>query len=429
MKKNSTAITVQRMTTSCRSLLIFFLLSSCAHLTATVELGIERLLTERAYSTLLHGQRIGILSNQSGIDSHMRSSVDRLLEAQDPLGFKVTALFSPEHGFRGSAHAWTKVDHATYQGVPVYSLYGVTRRPTPEMLSQVDSILFDIQDIGSRSYTYISTLFYVMEEAAKANVAVIILDRPNPINGVTIDGPLLDEELRSLVGYINVPYCHGMTVGELAHFFNEEYAVHCKLKVVPMKGWTREMTFADTGLPWIPTSPHIPEADSPLYYPCTGILGELQIVNIGVGYTLPFKLVGAPWIDGKSFAEKLNAQNFPGVHFQEFHFRPFYGRFKAEDCQGVLIRVTDHTRFLPVSTQYLLIGMLKTLYPKYFEDALARSKDRVTMFNKVNGSEEIYRILSQETYVTWKMRAVDREARTAFAEKRQAYLRPEYASR
>jgi uncharacterized protein YbbC (DUF1343 family) len=139
--------------------------------------------------------------------------------------------------------------------------------------------------------------------------------------------------------------------------------------------------------------------------------------------------VGAPWIDGKSFAEKLNAQNFPGVHFQEFHFRPFYGRFKAEDCQGVLIRVTDHTRFLPVSTQYLLIGMLKTLYPKYFEDALARSKDRVTMFNKVNGSEEIYRILSQETYVTWKMRAVDREARTAFAEKRQAYLRPEYASR
>ena len=209
------------------------------------------------------------------------------------------------------------------------------------MLKDVDILIYDIQDIGSRSYTYITTLFYVMEEAAKAQIPLIVLDRPNPINGLLVEGPMLNERWRSFIGYVNVPYCHGMTVGELALFFNAEYQIGCKLEVIQMQGWKRWMHFEDTGLAWVPTSPHIPEADTPLFYASTGIIGELGIVSIGIGYSLPFKVVGAPWIRAQEFATAMNAQRLPGVHFMPYHFKPFYGLYKEKQCQGVLIRITD----------------------------------------------------------------------------------------
>ncbi|MFV0339038.1 MAG: exo-beta-N-acetylmuramidase NamZ domain-containing protein [Parachlamydiaceae bacterium] len=322
-----------------------------------IQLGIDQLLTE-THVHKLKNKRIGIVTNQTGFNSQLKPTFDLLKERAKE--YKIVALFAPEHGFYGREYASDQVEHdKSEEGIPIFSLHGETRRPTEAMLKNIDLLIYDIQDIGSRSYTFISTLFYVMEEAAKKNIPVMVLDRPNPINGLVCDGPMLENGIRSIVGYINVPYCHGMTIGELATYFNEEYKVGCKLEVIPMKGWHRTMSYRDTGLPWIPTSPHIPEPDTPLYYPVTGILGELGIVSIGVGYTLPFKVTGSPWINAFEFSKALNNCRLSGVFFTPFFFRPFYGKFKGEDCQGVLITVTQPTRNKPVQIQFAIIYTLK----------------------------------------------------------------------
>jgi uncharacterized protein YbbC (DUF1343 family) len=263
----------------------------------------------------------------------------------------------------------------------------------------------------------------MMEECAKRGIDVIVLDRPNPINGVVIDGPMLEEGIRSFVGYINVPYCHGMTIGELAQFFNGEYQIGCSLTVVPMKGWRREMTYADTGLAWIPTSPQIPEEDSPLFYPMTGLLGELKLVDIGVYYTLPFKIVGAPWINADRFANALNAQHLPGVVFVPFQYKPFLGHYRNELCQGVKIIVTDPAKIRPVAVDYLLMGILKTLYPQIVEKRLQQlTVAQKKAFSQVNGSAQILNALLQEKYVVWKLIDFHRKERERFAQQRKKYL-------
>lgn len=382
---------------------------------------------QEEYSKLLKGKKIGLITNHTAVGAGFKSTADILKSNAGPKGYTLVALFAPEHGIDGSAYA----DHPVEQtkdadSLPIYSLHGTTKRPTEAMLKNINVLIYDIQDIGSRSYTYIATLFYAMEEAAKKGITFIVLDRPNPINGLTVDGPLLEEKWRSPLGYINIPYCHGMTVGELARYFNYEYQVGCKLEVVPMKGWNREMSFEDTGLSWIPTSPYIPDASTPLFYPTTGILGELKLVNIGIGYTLPFKVVGAPWIDARSFAKHLNSQKFPGVHFEPFHYRPFYGRYAKEDCKGVLIVVTDPLRYKPVSTQYLLLGMLKSLYPEKFQEAAETMKKRKETLCKLNGSEGIYKIITEEKNIVWKLCGYQSKDREAFLKKRQKYLIADY---
>lgn len=414
------------------SSLIFFLFLFMAAVpldaqgASKVSVGVDEFI-KGDYGHLLKGKRVGLLTNHTAVNSKMESTIDLLYTHQQPKGYRLVALFAPEHGLYGAAYASESVeDSKGPHGLTIYSLHGKNRRPTKQMLQQVDTIVYDMQDIGTRSYTYITTLFYLMEEAAKLGVAVIVLDRPNPINGVVVDGPMMEDKWRSMVGYINVPYCHGMTIGELASFFNQEYKVGCKLEVVPMRGWKRTMSFKDTGLPWIPTSPNIPEPSTPFFYPMTGILGELQIVNIGIGYTLPFKLVGAPWIDAKGFAKKLNEQQFPGVHFEPFFFRPFYGRFAHEDCQGILIVVTDPLKYKPVSTQYLIIGMLKSLYPAEFMKAVESAKGRKEMFCKVNGTEEVYKLVAESKNIVWKLRGLHEGEREAFMGVRKKYLIPEY---
>lgn len=402
-------------------LLLVTTLATACPLPATVRVGLERVFSTN-YKRHLKGQRVGLVTNHTAVTHDLKSSIDVFKEHRSE-GYKLAALFGPEHGIYGFGYAEEKIKNGKDDdGIPIFSLHGSTRRPTVQMLKDIDILVFDIQDIGSRSYTYISTLFYCMEEAAKQNIPVMVLDRPNPLNGMIIDGPMLEDNCRSYVSYINVPYCHGMTVGELARYFNAEYKVGCDLVVVPMEGWKRTMSFHDCGLPWVPTSPHIPEADTAYYYPTTGILGELQIVNIGVGYTLPFKCVGAPWIDSDAFAAKLNQQNFPGVAFKPFHYRPFFGRFAKKNCEGVLIVVTDPVRYKPVSTQYLILGILKSMYPKQFAAGIASSKDRKRMFDKVNGTESVYNVLTKEKYVVWKLRDLHQDRRDQFADARRKYL-------
>jgi uncharacterized protein YbbC (DUF1343 family) len=405
---------------------LFFLFFALFVEASPVKPGIEQLF-EKPHIEKLRGKKVGLITNQTGVDSHSKSTISLLRKREKQDGYTLSALFSPEHGLFGVAYAGEEVSDAKYQDVlPIYSLHGKHRRPTKEMLEKVDALLFDIQDIGCRSYTYTTTLFYCMEEAKKNSKTVIVLDRPNPINGVMVDGPMFNESKRSIVGYINVPYCHGMTVGELAHFFNEEYNIGCDLYVVPMSGWKRSMSFRDTGLPWIPTSPQIPSLETPLYSPITGILGEMQCVNIGVGYTLPFQVVGASWIDPDLLTQKLNAQNLPGVSFSPIQYRPFFGLSANTVCKGVLIHVLDPLTYRPVTTGYVIMGMLKSLYPLEFAKALEKSKDKRDMFDKVNGTEEIFNLLTGEKYVVWKLRAFHQEERKAFMQKRAKYLNPSY---
>lgn len=374
------------------------------------------------YSEKLKGKRVGLVTNHTGVSANLKPTYELFLENKD--GFRLVALFAPEHGFRGEVYADEKChDIPSFKGIPVYSLYGKTRRPTEAMLKNIDVLVYDMQDIGSRSYTYATTLFYVMEEAAKYKIPVIVLDRPNPLGGRVVDGPMLEDKWRSFLGYLNVPYCHGMTIGELARFFNAEYKVGCSLTVVPMKGWKREMDFKDTELPWIPTSPYIPDADSPLYYATTGIIGSLSVVSIGIGYTLPFKVVGAPWINAEEFTKALNKQKLSGVKFVPFHFRPHYGMFKAEPCQGALLVITQKENFRPLMVQYLLLGVLKTMYPEQMNKGLqSLDNNRKNHFCKACGNSQMLSVLISEKYAAWKLIEYQKSDRELFGAVRKKYL-------
>ncbi|NNM44332.1 MAG: DUF1343 domain-containing protein [Chlamydiae bacterium] len=402
-----------------KAILTFFLCLLITFAESKVELGVDVFFKDGHLSSLKN-QNVGLVTNHTGVNANLQPTADLL--QQYATDFSFVAIFAPEHGFQGLSYAGEHVEHSKSK-IPIYSLHGKTRRPTDEMLKNIDVLIFDIQDIGSRSYTYISTLFFVMEEAAKRGIRVIVLDRPNPMGGKIVDGPMLQENFRSFIGYINVPYCHGMTIGELAKYFNQEYRIGCRLEVICMRGWKRFMTFKDTGLFWVPTSPNIPESDTPFFYASTGLIGELGLTNIGIGYTLPFKVIGAPWIKAQEFAKQLNSQNIPGVKFLPFAYRPFYGLFKGRDCQGVRIVITDYGQYKPLTVQYLLIGMLKSLYPKEVGKRLAlidsKAKD---MFCKANGNEEILSYITKEKYIVWKMISFQENERNAFVEKREKYL-------
>lgn len=402
--------------------LLVILLVLTAFLHAKVTVGADRLIDEECYRSWIKDKRVALVSNYTALCKGGVLSASRLFNCKE---CSLVAIFAPEHGFEGNFHAEEAVTEGLYlEKIPIYSLHGKTRRPTEEMLKGLDVIIFDIQDIGCRSYTYISTLFYVMEEASRRGITVIVLDRPNPMGGIIVDGIGLDLKYRSFIGYLDIPYCHGMTVGELALLFNAEYEVGCQLKVIPMKGWKRSMQFNDTGLIWVPTSPHIPEPDSPLFYTMCGVVGEIHLVNTGVGYTTPFKVIGAPWIDAEKLAFHLNQQGFPGVLFIPTHFKPFYGVLKNRDCHGVKIVVTHPHKIMPVQTQFLLIGMLKSLYPQEFKAAFSGVKKE--SFCKIAGREEVYTILLQERFAIYKLKSLCMKDRKLFLKKRCKYLLTDY---
>ncbi len=338
---------------------------------------------------ILQGKRVGLITNPTGVDNNLRSTIDILHEAP---GVELVALYGPEHGVRGDVHAGDKIDSFTdpNTGVPVYSLYGATRKPTPEMLEGVDLLVYDIQDIGCRSYTYISTMYLAMQAAAENNIEFVVLDRPNPLGGFKVEGNLVEEEFISFVSQLKIPYVYGLTCGELAEMINGERMIPkpCKLTVVKMKKWRRKMHFGDTGLPWVPTSPHIPFAHSAWFYPVSGILGELGYMSIGVGYTLPFEMFAAEWINAEEFAGALNAKRIPGVSFRPMHLKPYYSVGQGKSLQGVQIYLTDFNKARLSDIQFHVMEVAATLYPghKIFDHA---PENRFDMFDKVSGSNFI----------------------------------------
>lgn len=363
--------------------------------TPKIKLGIE-VLRENNFA-ILKGKNVGLITNPTGVDGKLKSTVDILFEAQK---VKLVALFGPEHGVRGDFSAGDKVENATdpETKLPVYSLYGKTRKPTPEMLKGIDVLVYDIQDIGCRSYTYISTMGLAMEAAAENNIEFVVLDRPNPLGGVKLEGNLVEKGFESFVSQYPIPYVYGLTCGELAKMVNNEGLLaneaKCRLTVVPMKGWKRTMTFENTGLQWVPTSPHIPEPSSPKYYVSMGILGELDALSIGIGYPIPFKVFAAEWIDGKRLADKLNALKLEGVHFRPIAFKPYYTKLKDKSVNGVQIHITDYSKLNLMSLQFIAMQVHNSMYPDKNPFALAESS-RLTMFDKVSGSDQIRKLFTQ----------------------------------
>ena len=306
---------------------------------------------------------MGLVTNHTGRDHVGRSTIDVLHKAP---GVKLTALFSPEHGIRGLADDKIPDSKDEQTGLPIYSLYGETRRPQPEQLKDLDAIVFDIQDIGTRFYTYISTLGYVMEEAAKARIPVFVLDRPNPIGGAVVEGPVADADKLSFVAYHTIPVRHGMTIGELANLFNQERKIGCDLRVVRMKDWQRSMWLDETNLLWVNPSPNMRSLTAATLYPGIGLL-ETTNVSVGRGTDTPFELLGAPWIDGQKLASYLNNRKISGVRFVPIRFTPASSVFKGEECGGVNLIITDRARFRPVINGLEIAVALRNLYPSQWK--------------------------------------------------------------
>ncbi len=376
---------------------------------ACVKTGID-VLQENGFAQL-QGKKIGLVTNPTGVDKNLVSTVDILANAP---GVELVALYGPEHGVRGNIHAGDKVDSSTdpATGLPVHSLYGKTRKPTPEMLEGIDALVYDIQDNGCRSFTYISTLGLLMEAAAENSKEIIVLDRPNPLGGNKVEGCYVEPGYFSFVSQFKIPYLYGLTVGELATLLNEEGLVvgekgdkepfKCKLTVVPMEGWKRDMQFADTDLPWVLPSPHMPQAASVLYYPATGILGELGYMSIGVGYTLPFEIIAAPWIVAEDLVAELEKMNIEGVNFRPLYVKPFYSAYKGENIGGVQIYVTDFEKAELTAVQFQVMEAMAKLYPEkaVFDNA---DNGRYRMFDMVSGSNYIRETFTKNnTYASIK---------------------------
>ncbi len=347
-----------------------------------VKPGIDVLLEKRL--DLIQGKRVGLITNATALTSDLESDIEALYRAP---GVDLRALFGPEHGVRGAQPAGAKVGSYTdaRTGLPVYSLYGKHRKPTPQMLDSLDVLVFDIQDIGIRPYTYISTLALSMEAAAQKGIPFLVLDRPNPMGGLLVEGPVLEKKFKSFIGIFPIPYVHGMTIGELAELFNTEFGIGADLTVVKMDGWKRTMLFADTGLLWVPTSPHVPRWDTPFFVATTGGFGELGTLSEGVGTPNPFELTGAPWISADTLAQALNAANLPGVFFRPLTFHQYYAHFKGQTCSGVQIHILNYRRFLPMLTQ---LTILTTLYKLYPHAGIFDTK-RTDSFDRAMGTDKI----------------------------------------
>lgn len=343
----------------------------------------------------LQGKRVGLITNATGVNINLVSNIDLLHNAP---GVELVALYGPEHGVRGDISAGdyveTYVDEKT--GVTVFSIYGQTRKPTQEMLKGVDVLIYDIQDVGSRSYTFISSMGLAMEAAAEKGITFMVLDRPNPLGG-KIEGNLVEDGYISFVSQFKIPYVYGMTSGELARMLNGEGmlegGVKVDLEVIPMQGWTRDMSFPDTGLPWVPTSPHIPHTHTAIYYTATGIIGELQVVSEGVGYTMPFELFGAPWINPHKMADRMNALGLEGVIFRPKTWRPYYGRNQGEVLHGVQVHITDVSKVNLMSLQFLFLQEHHVLHPDKNPFVLA-TPARIRMFDRVAGTSKVRELFS-----------------------------------
>ncbi len=323
--------------------------------------GIEIL--ARHYADQLRNKRVGILTNPTGIDRNLRSTIDIIRSLPD---VNVIRLFSPEHGIRGSYKAGEKVDEYidAATGLQIVSLYGKSRKPPTSSIDDLDVVVYDIQDIGSRTYTFISTMTYMMESCEKAGVSFLVLDRPCPMGGDRIGGPMIEDRFLSFIGIHNVPQVYGLTAGEWARLMQAERTPGIRLAVIPMKGWRRGRLFGDLGFPWVPTSEHIPAWETAFFYAMTGSLGELGNVSNGVGTPTPFELVGAPWVDAAKITAAMNRKALGGVRFRSTSFRPRYGTFDGVLCHGFQIHKTGPSQCDPAKVGLKILEVLSMLYPE-----------------------------------------------------------------
>lgn len=345
------------------------------------KLGVEVLLDEQ--KDLIKGKRVGLITNPTGVDQNLNSIVDLLYNDPD---VELTALYGPEHGVRGDAQAGSYVEYYIDEetGLPVYSLYGQTRKPTPEMLENIDVLLFDIQDVGTRFYTYIYTMAYAMEAAQEKGIPFIVLDRPNPLGGQKVEGPVLDPDYASFVGNYPIPLRHGMTVGELATLFNEEFEIGADLTVVQMNGWKRNMYYHDTPLQFVMPSPNMPTFETALVYPGAALI-EGTNVSEGRGTTKPFELIGAPFVNSTEFAATLNELNLPGVAFRAASFTPTFSKHSGKLSHGVQIHITNKKPYDPIVTGLHIVKTLHDMYPDDFEFR-ARNSAGISFFDNLIGN-------------------------------------------
>ncbi len=346
--------------------------------------GLDRLIREGASAAgLPRGARVGLIAHPASVDARARHAADLLAAHPD---FRLLRLFGPEHGIRGEAQDMEAVaesaDRAT--GVPVVSLYGVgeaSLKPTPAHLADLDVVVHDLQDVGSRYYTFVYTLAYAMEAAAEAGLPVVVLDRPNPIGGLAVEGPVLEPVFRSFVGRYPIPVRHGLTTGELAVLFRDAFGVRCDLRVVPMEGWRRAAHFEETGLPWVAPSPNMPTSETARVYP-GGCLVEGTNLSEARGTTRPFELTGAPWLDGAHLARTLTEENLPGVLFRAASFRPEFQKHAKHLCEGVQVHVADRVTFRPFATYLALLREARRQDPLAFDwrrDAYEFVRDRLAI--------------------------------------------------
>ena len=384
-------------------------LAGCAGTQARVTLGVERL-AEPQVRELLADKRLGLFTNQSGVDGTLQASVDLLRRQYD-----LRALFVPEHGLFGAVKAGDEFGSGVYDGLPVFSLYGDTRRPTREMLENIDALVVDIQDVGTRHYTYFSSLAYIMEECAKYDKEVIVLDRPNPLGGA-VQGPVLKDEFATFIGLYALPLRHGLTIGEFARYINVEEKIGCRLQVVPLKHYRRSMLWRDTGLPWVLTSPLIPTEETALLYCVTGVGGDTNL-SVGVGTAQPFAVIGAPFADAQEVKRALDALQLPGVAFRAAAFTPRYGAYEGELVQGVEIYLLDQRHANLPELGYLLVQTFqrlypgKVLFPERGYGAPGYKADIALGESSLRRSED-----AEATFARW------REECAAFTQKAQPYL-------
>ncbi|MBQ8292880.1 MAG: DUF1343 domain-containing protein [Bacilli bacterium] len=345
-------------------------------------LGIERV---SEFKNIFENKRIGLITNPTGIDGNFKSSIDILREQTNLVG-----LFSPEHGVRASIqagqHLETYIDDET--GITVYSLYGKTRRPTKEMMDAVDVMTIDIQDVGSRYYTFIYTMAYCMQACKEYGKKFVVFDRPNPVNCEKVEGNILDLKYRSFVGYYPMPQRHGLTIGELALLFNKEYKIGCDLEVIPMLNYERSMSFEDTSLPWVIPSPNFPTINTAYAYNITCVLEGTNVAE-GRGTTTPFELFGAPWMKSEVLSRQLNELNLPGVYFRPQYFTPTFSKYAGELCGGVYLHITDRNACHSIKTSWAILKVIRENYPEHFKINAPYVEGRPCMFEFETGCDYI----------------------------------------
>ena len=375
-------------------LLAFLVIFRANANTNNVQLGIDVLLSEKF--DLLKNKKVAILTNYSGRDSKGNLTVEVL---KDIPNIKVKLILTPEHGFFGIKSAGEKVEDDTFMNIPVVSLYGNNKKIPYRLAKEFDIILVDLQDIGVRAYTFISTLFYVMQSAVELNKPIIVLDRPNPLGGVIVDGCTLDMALKSYIGIAPLSYVHGMTIGEISNMMNQEGWINekneknylCDLSVIEMKGWKRWMQWEDTGLMWFPTSPHIPSVDAIRGAAMLGWIGELSLFSVGIGTNLPFQFFGFPGFS-ESFFRTFTNLEYNGVTLFQSKFSPAYGKFSGQTCDGFLLKFDRNNNFTPFSNGIELLLKIREYYPKMFDKSKLES-NKALMFQKATGSIELLELL------------------------------------